>query len=266
MAESIANADEVRCLTMIQNALVEGKEVKQLLTDLLSYFRNLMLLQLGQGADELVVVPQETLQKLKKQCHDFNKEDLVQAIKILAAAENEIKWSSQGQVLLEITLLRIIEEIGINKGLAQPLQPSQKQIKAKPKKPLAQAKLEPADQGSAINIQVIEKKWDEILEVVRKTKIMCYAFFVEAQPISFQDGVLVLQYKVDHKFHCERSELPENKKVMEQAIEKVIGEQIAVECVLNEDPKKKELELTPEDDLVEKAIALFGGEVIEIED
>ena len=51
----------------------------------------------------------------------------------------------------------------------------------------------------------------QILEAVRKAKIMCYAF-VEAKPVSLQDGVLILQYKADHKFHQERSELPENKR------------------------------------------------------
>ena len=44
------------------------------------------------------------------------------------------------------------------------------------------------------------------------------------------------------------------------------GRKIAVKCVLEEEPDKEGFELTPEDDVVEKAIALFGGEVIEIEE
>ena len=116
LAQSILEADDIKCLTMLQTALTEGKEVKQLLADLLSYFRNLMLLQLGKGSEELVVVPQSVLAKLKAQSKDFSREDLLKAIKILAAAENEIKWSSQSQVLLEITLLKIIEDIRTSKN------------------------------------------------------------------------------------------------------------------------------------------------------
>ena len=276
LAQSILEADDIKCLTMLQTALTEGKEVKQLLADLLSYFRNLMLLQLGKGSEELVVVPQSVLAKLKAQSKDFSREDLLKAIKILAAAENEIKWSSQSQVLLEITLLKIIEDIRTSKNAEEGSQLSSQHLetpktssnkKQLPREDRAASTLKSVEteKPASKSIEEVEAKWGQILEAVRKAKIMCYAFFVEAKPVSLQDGVLILQYKADHKFHRERSELPENKKVVELAIEKILGEKIAVKCVLEEEPDKEGFELTPEDDVVEKAIALFGGEVIEIE-
>jgi len=274
-AQGIGQGDEVKCLTMLQNVLAEGKEVKQLLADLLSYFRNLLLLQLGQGAEELVVVPQDALQKIKEQSKNFSKENILQAIKILAAAENEIKWSSQSQVLFEITLLRLIESLRSAAGKSEVVQTAQPEVpkvtiqaKSQPsRQEKTVAQVQPAEpENTALSIKEVQAKWDKILEVVRKTKIMCYAFFVEAKAVSLENGVLVLQYEENHRFHKERSELPENKKVMEQALEKILGQKIKVKCELKEETKQKELELTPEDDLVEKAIALFGGEVIEIEE
>ena len=136
-------------------------------------------------------------------------------------------------------------------------------VTVKKEKPPLKTVSEKTEADSAL--KKVKDKWSEIIETVRKAKITCYAFFVEAKPVSWEEGTLYLQYKMEHKFHRERSELPDNKKVMEQALENILGEKIAVKCILEKEAEDSQLKLNPEDELVEKAIALFGGEVVEVE-
>lgn len=268
--ETVKKGDATGCLTMFYEALAQGKDVRQFLADLLVYIRNLLLLQLGQGAEELITASGEVLEKLKKQSATFPREKLLTMIKILAAAENEIKWSSHGQVLLEVTLLKIIDT------LSQPSETVQENafeaaVPRQQPKPSAKTH-QPATTGpipgsGAVTLNQIKDKWQDILRAVRKAKITAYAFFIEATPVEFKDNQLVLQYKAEHKFHKERSEQPVNKQVMEQVLENLFGVNINVRCILSASPAEntENKKATAEDDIVEKAIEIFGGEIVEVE-
>lgn len=257
LVEAIHNNEASRCLSMLDEAYAAGKEVRQLVADLIAHLRNLVLLQLGQGAEELLTVPDEMLPKLKEQSRSFSRDRLLEMLKILAAAENDIRWSSQAQVLLEIILLKIIANQD-----SSDLKQSQtgKKRQEGPKISIA------VDSGSSkLTLTAVRQKWPEILEGVRKAKITCYAFFIEAQPLQLTGGELVLQYKAEHKFHKERSEQPANKTVMEQVLEKMLGEKIAIKCTLSDEQESANKNKTAADELVEQARAIFGGEVVEIE-
>ncbi|MDS1030502.1 DNA polymerase III subunit gamma/tau [Bacillota bacterium LX-D] len=285
LVDAMAAGHTAKCLTMLYEALKTGKEVRQLIADLLLHLRNLLLLQLGQGVEDLIIVANETLPRLKKQSSSFGKDKLLAMIKVLAAAENEIKWSTQGQILLEISLLKAIEvlpeenkdEVLVPKKKAASTSTSAKTVapKAKaisptfplPEVPGAEETKESIAQDSTSNLSLekVTAKWQEILDALRKVKIVAYAFFIEGKPIEIRAGKLVLQYREEHKFHKERSEQPENKKVMEQVIEQVLGCKIALEFQLKTNQSAEQKNDPKEDELYLKACEIFGGDIVELE-
>lgn len=267
LLDAIKNRDATRCLTMLYEASAQGKDVRQFLADLILYIRNLLLLQLGQGTDDLITVSRESLEKLKRQSASFSREQLLEMIKSLAAVENEIKWSSQGLVLLEVTLLKLIDTISQPRVKREELPKAavgskqEVQVERSP-----QGVSTSKTQGQNISLNLIKDRWQDILAAVRKAKITAYAFFVEAKPVELKGHELVLQYKAEHKFHKERSEQPANRQVMEQVLENLFAVKINVRCVLGADPAETEnKKASAEDDIVEKAIEIFGGEIVEVE-
>ncbi|WP_227763659.1 DNA polymerase III subunit gamma/tau [Zhaonella formicivorans] len=272
LVDAIRANDATGCLTMLYEALAEGKEVRQFIADLILHLRNLVLLQLGQGSEELITVPDEVLSKLREQSKAFDREKLLAMIKILVAAENDLKWSSQGQILLEMALLKIMDILPQQGGIEQ--QGISDRVKVPPKQQLKQAspvKQRPSEAGggpdTCLTVDLIKQKWTEILDGVRKNKITSYAFFVEAEPLELQGNELVLQYKAEHKFHKERSEQPDNKKVIEHVLESILGAKIHIRCILKTERAAggQEMNKLNQDELIQKAIEIFGGEVVEVE-
>ena len=114
------------------------------------------------------------------------------------------------------------------------------------------------------NLGLIEQEWKQILAEVKPFNHSVEAFLRAARPKKLEGSVLVLE--VFYPFHKERLEEEKNRKVLEDCIAKVIGQQLRVEYVLGKN-KGKPLEIkndTPmeavyqEHDVYDLAKDIFG--------
>lgn len=106
-----------------------------------------------------------------------------------------------------------------------------------------------------ITFDEIQSQWGQILEVVRKTKIQVQAFLIEGTPAYMDGGTLMIAFKDGYAFHMDMVEREENRKIVEQAIERVFHQSVRIRCdydynlsVKSDEPKE---DLSDEDTVKE---------------
>ena len=140
---ALAQRNVVALLETINRLLDYGRDPRQLLRDLIGYFRNLILLKAGADGKGLVDVTAAQREFLAGQAEAFSLDQLLFIIELLAKTEDEIRWDTQPRVSLEVMAIRLLEklegdgeEITLSKGgivESAPQPPKQKKPPAVPK-------------------------------------------------------------------------------------------------------------------------------------
>lgn len=97
--------------TVLQNVsrlIVEGRDAAHFTSDLVVYFRNLLICRsTGGKCDDLIEVPTEVLNTMKQQAEKISMEEIMYHIRELSALENSLKYAANPRVLLEVTLIKL---------------------------------------------------------------------------------------------------------------------------------------------------------------
>ena len=296
IAQAISEKDLLPGIQVINEVFTQGKEIRQFIKDLVEFFRQILLVKVCQGSREIVQVPESTLALLNQLSLKFSRGKLIQIINSFTEAEREMKWTTQPRLLLELALIKslqdeyndsvdsLIERIAQLEEKLADTAPSLAQTPPKelPKtKPVALENffqsVEPSQaveppklevqQVDPIDLVDLKKRWRDFLEFFKASKkVSLYAIMIEGEPLEANGNSLTIAFK--YPFHKERVEAPENRRTVEEILKKFFGRGIKVNPIIRQETEKVEKEPTnrQEDPLIKEAIHLFGGEVIEIND
>lgn len=108
---AVLSQDAPSAMRLVSEQAEAGRDLNQLLSDLVNYVRNLLLAQ----ADPEGLVQElgeEQVRALEKQCEGVDRERLLELIDLFASAEQNMKRSANKQMYLEVALLRAIQAVG----------------------------------------------------------------------------------------------------------------------------------------------------------
>ncbi|MDK2823013.1 MAG: polymerase subunit gamma/tau [Clostridia bacterium] len=267
MSQAIVEGDIGSVISKINESLQAGKDVKQIVRDLIEYFRQVMLLKLSQS-EELITISPEMLSKAKEQVHKLSTSFLGHVILKLTEVERELRWSSQPQILLEAGLVEVILKINSDQEgmIINGRTTSEPEVKEKINQiTKKQEQSMPVRAGIPVNFSEIKRKWPEILDKVKQNKITTHAFLIAAEPVNIDEqGCLILNFKEGHKFHRDKIFQHENRQLVEMAIKEVLGMEIKLTYTKEEEETNNNS--TQNSSALDKALQLFGGKIVEIKD
>ena len=292
MCEIFKENDVTAGLKLIDSLVRQGKDVRQFTKDLTEHLRNLLMTDVCSDAEELVPVTAEVLQKMKDQSSVLGRKKIISLIDLFTSTEQDMKWTSQPRLILELAVIKsgdisLIEDYRqltdriskIEVVVAQGHLPAavHGQVKSAPSQsPIKdirnrEASVKPPDGPvkSLVDAQMVKNCWQEILERIKKVRMSARAFLIEGEPMNIDKGNLILKFPVEYAFHKEKVEQPENRTAIEQVIKEVTGADLKIKCKFPEELSRAESAATitgGEQEMIEKARSLFGGEVIEIKD
>ena len=297
--DSIIARDAAACLDLVGQVINEGKDVRQVLRTLLDHFRDLLLLKTG-TAGEVLDTTEQRLRALQQQAPSTSVEEILRALNVLSSADSEARWSPQPRLLLEIALIRLCRpemdptleglrsrlsalEQRLGEGAAPPPQPMPPAPATRPAPPppaSAPPVREVTSKGPtnaapepavvAVALEDVRRSWARILEEVKKTKMFCHALLIEGVPLGVEGDHLVIGLRSGYNFHLDNLHRPENRTVVEDAIERVLQQHLRLRCTMlagDAEPHMSGQAVTAQTDpVVAKAMQLFGAEVVEIKD
>ena len=130
---------------------------------------------------------------------------------------------------------------------------------------VATADAEPAGVPVMV-IEDVRRQWGRVLEEVKRTKMFCHALLIEGMPLRLEGSVLVIGLRSGYNFHAENLHRPENRSVVEGAVERIFQRRLRLQCTIYDGPSPAvEPAVTADGDpLVTKAAELFGAQILEV--
>jgi len=128
----------------------------------------------------------------------------------------------------------------------------------------------PLEAVSPVLLDDVRRAWARILEEVKHTKMFCHALLIEGIPLEVTSGTLVVGLRTGYNFHLENLHRPENRSIIEGAVERVLQQRLRLQCtILDGDtsthPSGPAVSAAT-DPVVAKAMELFGAQVVEIKE
>jgi DNA polymerase III subunit gamma/tau len=117
-------------------------------------------------------------------------------------------------------------------------------------------------------------KWDLFLKHVKTKKMSVYTFLTHGKPVEFNEESLIIGFGEDHKFNKEVLEVEDNKRLLQGIAKELTGSTPKLEFKildflgkkadkkLEEKQKIKEKTRNKLNPVIEKAMDVFGGQVI----
>ena len=113
MTSAIAEKHAAGALKIVAELLRDGKDLKQILVELSLHLRSLMIFQAAGTIEEMDLYA-ESDEILREQSKLFASNKLMQMIARLHEALNELKWSPQPRITVEVALLELANNTVIN--------------------------------------------------------------------------------------------------------------------------------------------------------
>jgi len=121
LAVALQKKDVSQILSLLEQLIADGKDPLRLAEDMITFFRDLLLLQTSEDLSEMLeLVSLE--EKFVTLAHEFASETLYSFIDILAKTQQEMRFSHHTKIYLETALLKMVQYTGV--GATQVVQAS----------------------------------------------------------------------------------------------------------------------------------------------
>ncbi|WP_278682925.1 DNA polymerase III subunit gamma/tau [Paraclostridium bifermentans] len=289
MAEYVIKEDTKKCLEILNEFVVWGKDIKNLIDDLIDHFRNLMVCKVSSDLDEIISLPEEIVEQLKAQASTIEVNDIIRILNILSTTQDAIKVSSNPRVLAEVSIMKLsqpmfdeskesllkrisnLEEviksgkININNNVEIE---SKKEAKETSEKNEVESEEEVFyEEVKSEDVELIEKSWENILTHIKKDKNMpVYAILREAKEFNVSANNLYIVF--DDNFAFAKNKLSDEKtrNYIESVIREILNRSFGIKIILKSESKNIKLEIEKEQkDKGEEILkSVFPKEIIDI--
>ena len=311
LMDALARHEAREALVLLDGILNEGKDPALFLEKFLEHVRNLLFMHVSDSLADLVDAGESYKKLLEKQKKDFSRDDLFYFFSVITHTIQITRRFEMKRIPIEMALIRLahrapMESIAeaISELRAEKKSPSI-EIKTAPrnilpKAPVVETPSLPPTRPSAIKKEEeeipeieelpvedilteapvqensaasLESIWSGLLSSLKAEKISAASYMAEGEPVALRDNIAVIAFAQKFNFHRETLEMPDNKKMIERILTKLLGREILVEFQMVKETSGKKLAgdfvspdvpPTPEmDSMIKSAMNLFGGSVID---
>lgn len=271
------------CIYILEELLVNGKELTQFVADFTWYMRNLLLVQTSDNAEEVLDVSSENLQALKEESKMVNTDTLMRYIRVFSELSNQLRYSTQKRVMVEIGLIKLCKpamETGMDSVLDRIRVLEEKMEKGIPMMPVsgdmtdarghgghpgqvggtfgyggdgyAEPEKTKPEKAASEDLQRIRNNWRSI---VGQTEGMFKILLSTAVPKydgSTGENKLFVEFSNDLAQNIVAD--PGKKELLETIIAQQTGKSVEVELILKKENTRQNLAEISVDDILKQAI------------
>ena len=234
----VANGQVTGCMEILEELVIRGRELGQVVSDFTWYLRNLLLVKTSKHAEEVVDVSTEHFAVMQEECELVDAETIMRYIRVMSELSNQIRYASQKRVLIEVALIKlcrpametnydsILDRIRVlEKKLEQgvPVQVVQAVGQQESPQPVAakEETIQALEQAVPEDLKQVAKNWDRICGTLSGS---VRALLREAMPSVGEGNSLLLVFHNDVHYGMFDSEdhIAELKDAIEHQIQKEI--------------------------------------------
>ncbi|MGI6069579.1 MAG: DNA polymerase III subunit gamma/tau [Blautia sp.] len=107
MLRQILDGNVTQVIRELEDLVVKGRELTQFVSDFTWYLRNLLLVKTSEDPAEAIDVSSEGLKAMEEEARMTDVETLMRYIRIFSELSNQIRYSTQKRVMVEIALIKL---------------------------------------------------------------------------------------------------------------------------------------------------------------
>lgn len=107
MFQNILDKNVVALIELLDQLIVDGRDLSQFVTEFIWYLRNLLLIKSSDKMEDLLEMSEENIALLKEKAELADYNMLLRYIRIFSDLANQIKYASSKRVLVEIALIKL---------------------------------------------------------------------------------------------------------------------------------------------------------------
>ena len=103
----ILERDVPGCISLLEDVVMQGRDLNQFVTDFTWYLRNLLLVQSSDDLEDVIDMSSDNLLRLKEEATRLSMDQIIRYIYIFSDLAGKIKYASQKRILIEIALIKL---------------------------------------------------------------------------------------------------------------------------------------------------------------
>ena len=267
LSQSIIDENTKKSLQILNEFVIWGKDIRNLINELIGHFRNLMVCKVSKDLDDIISLPEEIIERLKEQAKLININDLIRILNILSETQDSMKSSSNTRILAEVTMMKIaqpmfdeskealikrienLEQI-IESGnikVVSVQNESQEVTKSESETKSLYSEEEKRDiiyeEVKSDDVKIVEASWKKILQKIKEDKKpSIYALLKEVSNFYVKDNALFIVFNDNFSFARSRLSSEETIKYIELIIRDVLNRSFNLKIYLKSEIATMNLE------------------------
>lgn len=296
LIDAMIEKDVEGAVKIIDDVILNGKDVMQFIKDLSVHFRNLLMVKVSKKPEGLVDLSDDSLLLLKEQAKKLRSEEIMRGINIIVDAENNGKYTSQPRILLEMAVIKFCKreydtspEMILNRiNLLEDKIKSgaiaiavSNEVERKPVPAAAVRKTEKKEEvheapeteevmdmvegdSTPISLDEVKTSWQEVLDLVKPVKRTVAAWLELGNPVNTEGNTIIILFEEQNSFGKKNLENPaENRKIVEESFSRVLKKRAKVKFKLS--GKEKSIEIASDiDQDIQRVKDVLGDNIIEV--
>ena len=294
LVDSIIDRNIEKSMSIVEELVLSGKDLHIFIKDLISHYRNLLMIKVTHNPEEVLDTAEENIAKLKEQGSRIRVEEIMRCIRILQESDESAKLSKQARIYLELSIIKMCKieydtskevlltrinklEESLKNGTITVAQATEKQGSgkseiavtqgARSQQTVARTKASTSgdryvagNENSKVTVDDVKRAWRDILEQFKARRAMIiYAALFPGKPVACDQGIITIEYDEQYAFNKNRLEKNEYSAVVEGVFSETLREKVKLRYTVN---KAHAQEKSLEDQLIEK----MGYDALEILD
>ncbi len=107
LLRKVAARDVPGVLDVVEELVMQGREMSQLSADFTWYLRNLLLVKTSDNIEDVLDVSTENMEQLKEEAQMVEPDMLFRYIRIFSELSGQLKYATQKRVMLEVALIKL---------------------------------------------------------------------------------------------------------------------------------------------------------------
>lgn len=103
------------CIGLLEEIVMQGRELTQFVSDFSWYLRNLLLVKTSDNMEEMLDLSEDNLNRLREEAKEVETDSVLRYIRVFAGLASQMKYAMQKRILVEVALIKLCKpEMEVN--------------------------------------------------------------------------------------------------------------------------------------------------------
>ncbi len=107
MLRQILDRNVIGCIDLLEEIVMQGRELTQFVSDFTWYLRNLLLVKTSDDVEDVLDVSTDNKNRLMEEAEMTDAESIIRFIRIFSELSGNIRYAAQKRIMIEIALIKL---------------------------------------------------------------------------------------------------------------------------------------------------------------